>query len=101
MCGGAAIQAKVIVVSAPQAAQRLRLPQPPRTVLGRFHNSYSDYYGPQNTQMTQKRRRNFFFFSAGIPCSADKNIMEDFPLKNEEGWPLLSFLRFSACSAGK
>jgi hypothetical protein len=41
--------------------------------------------------MTQKRRRNFFFFSAGIPYSADKNIMEDFPLKNEEGWSLLAF----------
>jgi hypothetical protein len=32
--------------------------------LERLHNSYSDFYGPQNTQMTQKRRRNFFFFSA-------------------------------------
>jgi hypothetical protein len=63
--------------------------------LERLHNSYSDYYGPQNTQMTQKRRRNSFFFSAGIPYSADKNIIY-FALKNEEGWSLLSFLRFSA-----
>jgi hypothetical protein len=51
MIGSAAIQAKVIVVSVSQAAQRRRLPQPPRTVLERLHNSYSDYYGPQNTGM--------------------------------------------------
>jgi hypothetical protein len=45
----------------PQGTQRT---QGQELLFGAVTQFISDYYGPRNTRMTQKRRRNFFFFSA-------------------------------------